>query len=1227
MRQGGSPEVEKKVITILKVLSESSESLGSITIARELRRYGVFLTERAVRYHLKIMDERGYTYSLGRDGRILTPKGMDELAIALAPQQVGFILNKLELLAFYTTFNPETKTGNVPINTSLIDKDQFGDTLAAMADAFKAGICVSDLVAMATEGDKLGSVVIPTGKIGLATVCSVVINGVLLKSGIPVDSRFGGLLEVIDSKPQRFVTAINYNGTSVDPSEQCILSGMTSVQKVVETGSGKLLANFREIIAPSRSAVEEIIASLKKAGIGGVYVLGNTSEVTCKIPVELNKVGMVLLGGLNPVAAAIEQGFKIENASESGTIDYQRLKKFSQLDGVPKQAVMASRRQLGPGYQETTKHEPHKLGSGSPELDELLQGFQDGDNIVWQIDSLSDYTHFAELFADQATREGRECLYFRFALHQAILKPRAGVTIVEIEPSPGFNFFSEKVSSIIEERGSNVYYVFDNLSALVASWATDELLSDFFRVTCPHILEAGAVAYFALTRGQHAHTAIARIRDTTQILIDIYHMQGAMYLHPLKVWGRYSAQMFLPHLISEAGWSPVFQSGEAARISSSMYKQPLSVAVPSIAPWESVYAKLMQFRQARGKLDESDPEIKSLKHELTRMIIGEHRSFNRLASKYFTVDDLIEIRNRIIGTGHIGGKAAGMLLARRILLTEKGEVDYSQVLEPHDSFYIGSDVFFTFLVNNDLFQLGLQVNKDWQISAEEFEKIEQLFLNGEFTPEIVGQFRDMLDYFGQAPIIARSSSLMEDSLGNAFAGKYMSIFCPNQGDPEERLEEFLHAVKLIYASVLNPDAVSYRVKQGLYESDEQMAILVQRVSGTAYKHYFFPPLAGVAFSKNLYRWADRIDPQKGIIRLVFGLGTRAVNRVGGDYPRMIAISHPQLRPEYGARIAKYSQHNMDLLDLKSNMFTSRLVTDVLGDYDYPNLRLIASQMEDGYTHDVTSISPEASATYLLLTFNNLTEKTPFVKIMGDMLTRLEEAYGYPIDSEFTAHVRPDGEVRVNLLQCRSLRLPGTSLSVEIPENIPAERTLFTSKRFISGGMVQNIRYILYIDPVKYAATAPEAKKTLGRVVGRVNKHPSIIEGKIMMMGPGRWGSSNTELGVNVGYADIDNTSVLVEIAREETGHIPEVSYGTRFFQDLVEANIMYLPVYPGDPDTAFNAAFFDSSPNIIGELLPETAGFDGVVQLIDVPAVTGGQYAQIIAELQNQRAICFTGPE
>lgn len=331
MLQDTGLDTERKIVSILRILSRHCEPLGSITIARELERQGVFLSERAVRYHLRIMDERGYTEPLGRDGRMITSLGLKEAKEALAPEQLGLIREKLEMLAYQTTFDPKKRTGQVPINTSLIDKDRFKAAKSAMKDCFKAGICVSDLVAIASEHETLGSVIVPSGKIGFATICSVALNGVLLKAGIPTDYKFGGILEVRDFKPRRFVAVIEYSGTSLDPSEQFIRARMTSVRDVIKTGSGKIIGVFRTIPAPARKDVEEKIAMLKEAGINGAFALGNISEPICQILVGLNQFGVIQLGGLNPLAAAVESGVHIENIAESGMVDFEQLQPIWRL--------------------------------------------------------------------------------------------------------------------------------------------------------------------------------------------------------------------------------------------------------------------------------------------------------------------------------------------------------------------------------------------------------------------------------------------------------------------------------------------------------------------------------------------------------------------------------------------------------------------------------------------------------------------------------------------------------------------------------------------------------------------------------------------------------------------------------------------------------------------------------------------------------------------------------
>jgi len=618
-----------------------------------------------------------------------------------------------------------------------------------------------------------------------------------------------------------------------------------------------------------------------------------------------------------------------------------------------------------------------KITSGVPQLDEILHSFRLGDNVVWEVEGLEDYRYFAFRLIRQAISSGSKCVYVRFAPHEPILQAMEGLDIVKVDPSNGFDFFSSQVHRIIEYYGEKVYYVFDNLSSLMVEWATDELVANFFKATCPYLFELETIGYFCLTRGKHSHSTVAGIRETTQVLIDYYHINGKTYIHPLKVYDRYSQSMFLPHLVTGETWEPILDSSKAATISSSDRRKIIRMRKSGTAPWDTVYTKL-KFHHDMEILDTiPEPEITALKQELSRMIIGDHPRFNRLADTYLGLEDLLSIRDRMIGSGRIGGKAVGMLLSRNIILASEKKEEFSGIIEPHDSFYVGSDVFFTFMINNDLFRLKIKLSDSSSMTKAEFEEVEKKCLEGRFPEEIGEQFRELMDYFGQAPIIVRSSSLQEDNYGNAFAGKYRSEFCPNQGSPDERLEEFMHAVQLVYASALNPDALAYRRTRGLHYQDEQMAILVQRVSGMPYKQYFFPALAGVSFSKNLFLWTKRLDPRKGLIRLVFGLGTRAVDRVGRDYPRMIAVSHPTLRPETGMKVMTYSRWDVDALDLDARKLITIPFQNLAKDCDYPGLRLFISVMNEGYLTDPYTNAIDCSQE-MVLTFNNLKKNTKFV---------------------------------------------------------------------------------------------------------------------------------------------------------------------------------------------------------------------------------------------------------
>jgi len=326
-------EVERKVISILKILNTSQEPLGARIIAYRLKDYGVELGERAVRYHLKLMDGRGLTQLVGREGRVVTESGIEELESALVTDKVAFATSRIELLSFRTDFDLDRRTGSVPVNISFFPKEKFGMALKAMKPAFAKGLCVSDLVAVAQEGEMFGELIVPQGKVALATVCSIVVNGTLLKVGVPMSSKFSGILQIRNHKPIRFVELIHYSGCSLDPSEVFIRAGMTSVTAVARKGEGEILATYREIPALCQPMAEEVMAKLEAVGLGGLLLMGNTSEPVCEIPVELNRIGIILFNGLNPVAAAKEAGIEAESHGMSMVVEYQSLIKFQEVIG------------------------------------------------------------------------------------------------------------------------------------------------------------------------------------------------------------------------------------------------------------------------------------------------------------------------------------------------------------------------------------------------------------------------------------------------------------------------------------------------------------------------------------------------------------------------------------------------------------------------------------------------------------------------------------------------------------------------------------------------------------------------------------------------------------------------------------------------------------------------------------------------------------------------------
>ena len=853
--------------------------------------------------------------------------------------------------------------------------------------------------------------------------------------------------------------------------------------------------------------------------------------------------------------------------------------------------------------------------TGLDGLDKILCWLNKGDNVVWQVDCVEDYRRFVTTYVDRVLKDGRKLVYMRFAHHAPVVQANPAVKTYELDATSGFESFSTEVHEIIAKEGLETYYVFDCLSDLLSAWATDLMIGNFFRVTCPFLFELDTITYFAILRNRHSFKTVARIRGTTQLLLDLYNFKDSFYVHPLKVWNRYSPTMFLPHYQEGEKFSPILSSIDAANLLAHISNQGLDGSSRSLDYWDHLFIEAEEMRS----LPEDADQVKETIGQLCRIMIGREKRISKLAQNNLSLEDLINIKSRLVGSGFIGGKAAGMLIAQKIL-SKDDSFDWGNRLEPHDSFYAGADVFYSYIVENGWWKEFVEQKTTegyFKIAARLKEKL----LRGKFPDEIREQFREMMDYFGQSPIIVRSSSLLEDSFGNAFAGKYESIFLVNQGDPEQRYGELENAVRRIYASTMDENALTYRLQRGLDQQDEQMALLIQRVSGSYKKHYFLPDLAGVGVSHNTFVWNPDLDPEAGMLRLVFGLGTRAVDRVDDDYPQIIALDQPLKRPySESAEAWRFSQRKVDLLDVPGNSLRTVELAELLAEKLDIRLDLLASrdrQMERKMKE--LGMDPDSNC---VLTFEKLLLETDFTQTMHKMLKTLENRYEYPVDIEFTANFVQGGELKINLVQCRPLQTKGLRANVQIPEKIETEKILFQSRGYTMGGNIsQLIRRIVYVDPQAYAELPWSQKYDVARLVGNLNRQIDNKEATpTMLLGPGRWGTTTPSLGVPVSFAEINNITILVELAYEGGNLMPELSFGTHFFQDLVESDIFYIAIFPDKAEVLFNRDWFLQMPNAVTRLSPQGAKYATVVKVYE----SVEERLHIMSDIMSQKVVCFS---
>lgn len=649
------------------------------------------------------------------------------------------------------------------------------------------------------------------------------------------------------------------------------------------------------------------------------------------------------------------------------------------------------------------------------------------------------------------------------------------------------------------------------------------------------------------------------------------------------------------------------------------------VANRNNVPFRELVDKIQRFcRLPLGETRLAPAEVVGTRVALIRHLVSDQLEFIGIAKNHLTIRDFDDITARILGSdtgmGRIGGKAGGMTLAHRILQeVEKDEKDPYLPLAVPESWYLRSDVIEDFIRLNRLDEFQSQKYKPLDEITREYDMIKGVFRNGEFPLKVVHELRRILDQIGPHPLVVRSSSLLEDRVGTAFCGKYASVFVANQGTLEQRLRALLGAIAEVYASIMGPDPILYRREHNLIDYVEEMAVLIQKVVGFRFGPYFLPAFAGVAFSRNEHRWSPRIKRDDGLLRVVMGLGTRAVDRSGSDYPRMVSLGEPELRPESSVQeIRRCAQHTIEVVDLQRNRLTQVRLAELLEHgMDFPMLDKIVSVHRDGELFPPPGQFVDANPADLCVTFDKLLRQTPFVERLRKMVARLESVYKIPIDLEFAC----DGE-RFYLLQCRTQSQALAAGPVAVPDNVPPRDIIFDAKKYVRTGLLEKLEYIVYVDAEAYDALPTRARRMeLAHAVGRVNH--ALPPKSFVLMGPGRWGNNDASLGVPARYADINHCALLVEIARQKGSFSPEVSFGTHFFQDLVEAKILYLPLYPDEPGNQFNASFLEKSENILPRLVPADAEFAGILRVIHVPATAGGRRLTVAMDGETDRALAY----
>ncbi len=751
-----------------------------------------------------------------------------------------------------------------------------------------------------------------------------------------------------------------------------------------------------------------------------------------------------------------------------------------------------------------------------------------------------------------------------------------------------FESFTMDVYRFIEEQQDNTLFVFDSLSELQAAWATDLMMVNFFKVIAQIIKKKNSTAFFSLIRSSHSESTCNDIKDNADLFIDIFSNYSQLYVKVEK-WGE-THKAIRPYIFDDKSGSfevikdPVLTSRFLQAVTDDREKKYYG----NRDAWERFFEETRQKFQNGKNIDEDC-------QKMSRIMMSRDDRIRELLNRHFSPIDYFWVKEHMIGSGLIGGKACGMLIARKIV--ENISPDIYGRFEAQDSFFIGSDVYYSYIVNNNYWDLFVHQRTDegyFELADEFAEKLK----TGKFSKEQEKEFIRLLEYYGPCPIIVRSSSLLEDGFGNAFAGKYESVFCPNVNSIEERLEEFENAIRIVYASTLSKSALDYRYRRGLDKKDEQMSLLVMKVSGSFYGDYYLPCAAGVGYSYSTYRFLKDMDPAAGMLRLVMGLGTAAVDRIEGSYPRLVSLDKPEVTTFKNiAEAHRFSQKKLEVLNTKEAKIEQIDTEKIIGLMPYDKRKLLIQHdteaerafRERGIRRDISFVSCQG-----------IVNNRQIISDIYKMMQIIQNEYGVPVDIEFTINPDSMGECLVNLLQCRPLKAFQKASHLKMPD--ASTDKIWLDSRHASMGISQRTKLdlIIYVDPMKYYLMPYNDKYQVAKCIGRVNWKLRGKNKKIVLLSPGRLGTSSPELGVPTVFADISEFSGVIEIAESRAGYNPELSFGSHMFQDLTENKILYGAILENKKDQIFDIGKIQKLPNVL-PLYDEDAGeLNEIIGIYDV---------------------------